>query len=223
MAGITTPFTTPTFPFLQESRSERSTTSRRRSCWRRPDHHAGRRDANRRPWTGGVRGRWHARVGLCAAVERLGAAGIDAEHGRRSVVSRIEDHAHRDSGQQHQSVDRGSTGTRPGAPRTSAEPILRHHSAFVVDRRPDDHRRAAHETLSGVHRGQHLSEQCRHDRLQGSGDQRPSAIVARADLFGGIYAFEADGHRLVRVRRVDSDGAADQRRRRRQPQSGARP
>ena len=35
MAGITTPFTTPTFPFLQEPRCERSTTLRQPSSWQK--------------------------------------------------------------------------------------------------------------------------------------------------------------------------------------------
>jgi hypothetical protein len=56
---------------------------------------------------------------------------------------------------------------------------------------------------------------------QGRRVQHSSAHVTRPDLLGGLHAFEADRHRLVGVRRVHSDGPADQRRRGRQSQPGA--
>ena len=48
-------------------------------------------------------------------------------------------------------------------------------------------------------------------------------MSARPDLLGRLHPFEADRHRFVCVRRVHSDRTADERRRRRQSQSGARP
>ena len=70
---------------------------------------------------------------------------------------------------------------------------------------------------------QFLSEQCRHDELPGARVQHSSATVTRPDLLGRLHPFEADRHRLVGVRRVHSDRTADERRRRRQSQSGAGP
>ena len=51
---------------------------------------------------------------------------------------------------------------------------------------------------------------------------KPYPEYTAPDLLGRVHLLEADRPRLVRVRRVDSDGTTDERRRRRQPQSGAR-
>ena len=97
MAGITTPFTTPTFPFLQDvSLRTLDNISPAFVLANGPDRHAGRADANRRPRAGRVRGRRRARVGLRATVERLGAAGAD--HRTLSSRCRISDRRSRISG-----------------------------------------------------------------------------------------------------------------------------
>ena len=84
MAGITTPFTTPTFPFLQTvSQRALDTITPAFVLQNGPTRRADRADADRRPRAGRVRGRRHARLGLRAAVERVGAARAD-DRTRRS-------------------------------------------------------------------------------------------------------------------------------------------
>ena len=81
MAGITTPFTTPTFPFLQTvSQRALDTISPAFVLQQRTDGGADRADADGRARPGRVLGRRDARVRLRAAVERLGAARADVEH-----------------------------------------------------------------------------------------------------------------------------------------------
>src|SRR4029450_9489777 len=96
--------------------------------------------------------------------------------------------------------------TRGHASREGSQSVFWDHPALVIDWRPDDHEGAAHETVSRVHGGQLLPEQCRYDELPGPFVQHSSANVARLDLLGRVYPFEADRHRLVSVRRVHSDG-----------------
>ena len=55
MAGITTPFTTPNFPFLQDRVAAHARQHRAGlRAGERTDRHAGRSDANRRPRAGRV-------------------------------------------------------------------------------------------------------------------------------------------------------------------------
>ena len=83
MAGITTPFTTPTFPFLQTvSQRALDTISPAFVLQQRPDDRAHRADTDCRTRARRVRGGPHARVRVCAAVERRGPAGAHAEYGR---------------------------------------------------------------------------------------------------------------------------------------------
>ena len=66
--------------------------------------------------------------------------------------------------------------------------------------------------LSGLHRGQLLSEQCRaRQNYQGLAFSIRQRLSRRPDLLGRLYPLEADRHRLVGVRRVDSDWTADER------------
>ena len=140
MAGITTPFTTPTFPFLQTvSQRALDTIYAGVRAAERAERRADRADADGRPRPGRVRGRRHARLRLRAAVERVGAAGADDEHDVRGGVRRIEHHARRHPGHQPQSAVR-RVSSRSGAPLLTAraESVLRHHPAVVVARRSDD-------------------------------------------------------------------------------------
>ena len=188
----------------------------------RADGDANRPHADRRARAGRVHGRRQPRLGLCPAMERLGAAGADAEHRRRGVVPRLQDQQRRHPGQQRQSVDRRAVADGRRAAHAGAEPVLRDRSALVLDRRSHDHRRPVDEALSGIHGGQLLSQQCRRHQVSGRRAQRPPAAVARADVLGGLHAVDAEGHRLVGVRRLDSHRTVDQRGRRRQLQSGSR-
>ena len=136
MAGITTPFTTPTFPFLQEvTLRTLDNIAPAFLLAKGPTVTPIDSVADGRPRAGRLRRRRHARVRLCATVERVGAAGADDEHGRRGLVPRIEDYARRHPGQQYQSVDPGAVAHRPGPCHAGAEPVLRRDSAVVVDRR----------------------------------------------------------------------------------------
>ncbi len=99
------------------------------------DGDAGRSDAERGPRAGRVHGRRRPRIRPRTAMERVGAARADVEHGRRGVVSRIEDHQRRHPGQQHQSTDRRAAAHGPGTAPARAESVLRDHSTLVLDRR----------------------------------------------------------------------------------------
>ena len=187
------------------------------------DRHTGRLDTDGRPRAGRVRRRRHARVGLRATVERVGPARADDEHGRRSLVPRIEDYARRDPGQQHQSVDRGTTDnsartllTRVPNPYFGIIP----RSSSIGD--PTITRAQLMKPFPAYTAVSLYRNNVGTTQLPGRRVQHSSATVTRPDLLGRLHPFEADGHRLVGVRRVDSDRAADERRRRRQPQSGAR-
>ena len=224
MAGITTPFTTPNFPFLQDV-SQRTLDNITPAFVL--ENGPTVTPVGATPDAGLGQGVFTVDAELGSGYAQQWNVSVQRELTANTVVEvsylGFEDHEHRDTRQQHQSVDGGATETRAHAPREGFQPVLRDHSPLVHARRTDDHEGAAHETLSGLHSGQLLSEQCRHDELPGSRVQHSSANVTRPDLLGRLYPFEADRHRLVGVRRVHSDWTADQRRRRRQSQSGARP
>ena len=165
MAGITTPFTTPVFPFLQTVRSGRSTTSRRLRAGRRarpsqpipltPDAGLGQGVFCRRP---------RPRLRLRAAVERLAAARADARTSSVEaayVGSKITRVGIPDTNLNQLTVEQLALGAAAAAAR--AESVLRHHPALVVARRSDDPGRAAAEAVSGVHDRQPVSQQRRHD------------------------------------------------------------
>ena len=149
MAGITTPFTTPTFPFLQTA-SQRAldTINPAFVLQNGPTRRADRADADRRPRSGRLRRRRHARVGLRAAVERVGAAGADDEHHLRGGLRRIVHHPRRPSRHQPQSAVGQPARAGRVLEHARAEPVLRHHAAIVVARRSDDSGLAAAEAVS---------------------------------------------------------------------------
>ena len=89
MAGITTPFTTPTFPFLQTvSQRTLDNITPAFVLQNGPSVAPIAPDADGGSRPGRVRGRRHSRLRLRAAVERVGAAGVDDEHDRRGGVRR---------------------------------------------------------------------------------------------------------------------------------------
>ena len=99
MAGITTPFTTPTFPVSADglAAGARQHLAGLRAA-ERAERRADRADADGGSRPGRVRGRRHAGLRLRAAVERLGAARADDEHDGRGGVRRLEHHARRHPG-----------------------------------------------------------------------------------------------------------------------------
>jgi hypothetical protein len=66
--------------------------------------------------------------------------------------------------------------------------------------------RAAPQAVPAVHDGQSLSQQRRDDDLSRVHRKDRAAVFARAVLRRELHAVEAGGRRLVGVRRVDSDG-----------------
>ena len=97
-AGITTPFTTPVFPFLQTvSQRTLDNITPAFILADGPARRADSADAGRRSRTGRVRRRPRPGLGLRPAVERVGAAGAHLEHLGRGGVRRLEDYARRHS------------------------------------------------------------------------------------------------------------------------------
>ena len=224
MAGITTPFTTPNFPFLQ-------TVSQRTLDNITPAFVLAKgptvTPVGTTPNAGLGQGVFTVDGTLGSGYAQQWNVSVQRELTTNTVVevsylgSKITNIGIPDSNANQLTEEQLKLGT--DAPREGPQPLFRDHSPVVLDRRPDDHAGAAPQTLSGLHGGQLLSEQRRHDELSGSRVQHSAADVARPDLLGRLHAFEADGHRFVGVRRVDSDRTADELRRRRQSQSGARP
>ena len=95
-----------------------------------------------------------------------------------------------------------------GSPLLTArdESLLRDHPALVVTRRPDDPGCAADEAVPGVHDGQPVPQQRRNDDLPGLRAEARTAVLARALVSRELHALEAPGRRVVGVRCVDPDG-----------------
>ena len=142
MAGITTPFTTPTFPFLQ-------TVSQRALDTITPAFvlQNGPSVAPIAPTPTAGLGQGVFAVdgtlgsGYVQQWNVVGAARADDEHDVRSRLRRLEHHPRRHPRHQPQSADRRAS-SRMGraAEHARAESVLRHHPALVVARRSDDHR-----------------------------------------------------------------------------------
>ena len=162
MAGITTPFTTPNFPFLQDV-SQRTLDNIAPAFVLAKGPTV--TPVGPTPTAGLGQGVFtvdgDARVRLRATVERVGPARVDDEHGCRSLLSGIEDHPHRHPGQQHQPVDGGTAETRPHAPREVPNPFfgIIPRSSSIGD--PTITRAQLLKPYPGIHGGQLLPEQCR--------------------------------------------------------------
>ena len=207
MAGITTPFTTPTFPFLQTvSQRALDTHLAGLRAPERSDRRADRAHADRRPRPGRVRRRRHARLRLRAAVERVGAAGADDEHRRRGRLRRVEHHARRHPRHQPQSADGRSA--RAGDRRCSQRvpnPFFGTipRSSSLGD--PTITRRAAPEAVPAYTTVSLYRNNVGTTRYQGLEAESPAAVRARAVVLGRLHPIEADRRCLVGVRRVDPD------------------
>ena len=165
MAGITTPFTTPVFPFLQTVSQRTLDNITRPSRWPSgPDRRADSADADAGPGAGRVRRGPRPGLGLRPAVERVAPARARRRTSSVEVAyvgSKITRVGIPDTNLNQLTVD----SSRIGAPllRRVAEPLLRHHPALIVARRSDDSRRAAAEAVSAVHDRQPVSQQRRDD------------------------------------------------------------
>ena len=166
MAGITTPFTTPTFPFLQ-------TVSAARARHHQPGVRAAERsergaDRRRRrtPAWGRACSAWTPTLGSGyvqqwnASVQR--ELGADTTVEVAYVGSKITHVGIPDTNLNQLTVDQLALGTVAAEAR--AESVLRHHPALVVARRSDDHRGAAAQAVSRVHDRQPVPQQRRRRR-----------------------------------------------------------
>ena len=163
-------------------RSARSTRSRRRSCCR-----TGRRVAPIAPTPTAGLGQGVFAVdgtlgsGYVAAVERLGAARADARTrpSRSAYVGSNITHVGIPDTNLNQLTGEPAGAGQPLLNNASPNPVLRHHPALVVARRSDDSAGAAAEAVSGIHDGQPLSQQRRHDALPGTRAE-PAPAARRA-------------------------------------------
>ena len=141
MAGITTPFTTPVFPFLQTvSQRTLDNITPAFTLAERAQRRADSADAERRSRAGRVLRRPRPGLRLRPAVERVGSARAHVEHRRGGRLHRVEDHPRRPSRHEPESADRRSARAGRDAAAARAESVLRHHPAILVARRPDDSR-----------------------------------------------------------------------------------
>ena len=209
MAGITTPFTTPTFPFLQ-------TVSQRALDTISPAFvlQNGPSVAPIAPTPTAGLGQGVFAVdgtlgsGYVQQWNVVGAAGADDEHDRRGRVRRIEHHARRHSGQQPQSADRQPARAGSGAElsgcriRTSASSRGRRRSAIRRFRSAQLLKPYPEYTTVSLYRNNVGTT-----RYQGFELEPSAAALARAVVLGRLHALQAGGRCLVGVRRVDPDRA----------------
>ena len=224
MAGITTPFTTPVFPFLQTV-SQRTLDNivpaftladgpQVAPIPLTPDAGLGQgvfavdRDLG---------------VGLRAAVERVGAARAHAEHRGRGRLRRVEDHPRRHPRREPESADRRAAGARATSlltrvpnpyfgiiPRSSSlgDPTI--PRAQLLKPYPEYTTVSLYRNNVGT---THLSRLLRQAR---------AALLAGPLVSRQLHAVEADGRRLVGVRCVDPDRTGRELPGRRQLQPRAR-
>ena len=223
MAGITTPFTTPVFPFLQTV-SQRTLDNITPAFTLAagpsvapipltPDAGIGQGvfSVDRDLGSGYVQ-QWNA------SLQRELTSNIAVEVAY--VGSKITRVGLPDTNLNQLTVDQLAAG--PVAAAARAQSVLRHHPALVVARRSDDPRRAAAQAVSAVHDGEPVSQQRRHDDLPRRLREARTASLPRALVPRQLHALEADGRCLVGVRRVDPDRAGGQLSGGRQLQSPSR-
>ena len=224
MAGITTPFTTPTFPVPADRHAAhaRQPHAGLRAA-ERTERRADRADADRRPRTGRVRGRRGPRLRLRAAVERVGPARAVAEHDVRSGVRRLEHHARRPARHQPESAHR-RVSWRSGTPLLQRVPnpyfgIIPRSSSLGDPTITVGQLLKPFPEYTTVSLYRNNVGTTRYDGLELSLRQR----LSRGLQYSVAYTrSKLDGRRLVGVRRVDSDRAGRQLPGRRQLQPDAR-
>ena len=223
MAGITTPFTTPVFPFLQTV-SQRTLDNITPALTLAagpsvapipltPDAGIGQGvfSVDRDLGSGYVQ-QWNA------SLERELTSNIAVEVAYvGSKITRVGP-----SRREPQSVDSRAARAGPVAAAARAQSLLRRHPAVLVARRSDDPRGPAAQTVSAVHDREPVSQQRRNDDLPGPLREARTPSVTRALVPRQLYAIEADGRRVVGIRCVDSHRAGGQLPGRRQLQSPSR-
>ena len=205
-AGITTPFTTPSFPFLQ-------TVSQRTLDNINPAFVlANGPSVDPLPLTptagigqgvfavdrdlgSGYVQQWNV------SVQREITSNISVEVAY--VGSKITHVGIPDTNLNQLTVEQLAQGRAAAAAR--AESVLRTNPAVVVARRSDDSRCAAAQAVSRVHDRQPLSKQCRNDALQRVLRQGRAAVLARSVVPCELHALEAGGRCVIGVRCLDPD------------------
>ena len=189
MAGITTPFTTPTFPFLQEV-TQRTLDNIAPAFLLAKGPTVTPVDYSS-PTAGLGQGVFAVDSTLGSGYAQQWNVSVQRELTTNTVVefsylgSKITHVGIPDSNINQLTEDQLKLGQ--DLAHEGAESILRRDSAVVLDRRPDRDEGTAHEAVSGIHGGQPVSEQCRRHQVQGRRRQRPSAPVTRADLLGCLH------------------------------------
>ena len=181
MAGITTPFTTPSFPFLQTVSQRALDTVTPAFVLQNGPSVAPIAPTPTAGLGQGVFGvDAHARLRLRAAVERVAcSASSRATRPSRSayVGSKITHVGIPDTNLNQLTVDQLAHGRAAAA--AVPNPVLRHHPALVVARRSDDSGGAAAQAVPAVHDREPLPQQRRDDGLPGR-DREAGAAALRA-------------------------------------------
>ncbi len=223
MAGITTPFTTPTFPFLQTASQRALDTINPAFVLQNGPSVA---PIGPTPTAGLGQGVFAVDATLGSGYVQQWNVAVQRELTTNTtfeaayVGSFITHVGLPDTNLNQLSASQLAQGA--SLEHARAEPVLRHHPAVVVARRSDDSGLAADEAVSGVYHGQPLPQQRRHDAVRRARAQRPPAARARPAVHRRLHAFQAGRRRLVGVRRVDSDRADRELPGRRQLQPRAR-
>ena len=207
MAGITTPFTTPTFPFLQTVTQRALNNITPALVLQNGPSVA---PIGTSPTAGYGQGVFSVDADLGsgyvqqwnAAVQRELRANMNVEVAY--VGSKITHVGIPDTNLNQLTVEQLALG--PTLMETRPESVLRHHSAVVEPRRSDDYARAAPQAVSAVHDRQPVSQQRRQHHLSRGDVQARAAFPRRPVIPRELHAVSSQGRCIVGVRRVDPDG-----------------
>ena len=185
MAGITTPFTTPTFPFLQTVSQRALDTITPAFVLQNGPSVA---PIAPTPTAGLGQGVFAVDGTLGSGYVQQWNVSVQRELTTNTTVeaayvgSNITHVGIPDTNLNQLTVEQLAHGR--AAAHARAEPVLRHHPAVVVARRSDDSRGAAAQAVSAVHDGQPLSQQRRHHALSRARAEPAAAARARAVVLG---------------------------------------
>ena len=207
MAGITTPFTTPTFPFLQTvSQRALDTISPAFVLQNGPSV----APIAPTPTAGLGQGVFAVDGTLGSGYVQQWNASVQRELTPNTTVevayvgSKITHVGIPDTNLNQLTVDQLALGD--GAAAAGAESVLRHHPAVLVARRSDDSRRAAPEAVSRSTRpSASIATTSARRTITGSTVSLRQRLARGLSYLGRLHAVEADGRRVVGVRRVDPD------------------
>ena len=207
MAGITTPFTTPTFPFLQTvSQRALDTVSPAFVLQNGPSV----APIEPTPTAGLGQGVFAVDGTLGSGYAQQWNASVQREltsnDERRGRLRRLEDHARRHPGYQPESADRRAARARRGAAADGAESVLRHHPALLVARRPDDHAwRSCSSRIRSTRPSASIATTSARPTITASRRSCEQRLSRGLSYLVSYTRSRLDGRCLVGVRRVDPD------------------